>query len=78
MPVGVVGSDRKSRSKPPALIFINVSFSGVMSLTVVESVAIVVQVEEMECESNELDEKKRRMASVTYVLSAAVIEDQFH
>jgi len=28
--VGVVGSDKNSRSKPPALIFISVSFSGVI------------------------------------------------
>jgi hypothetical protein len=30
MLVGVVGSERNSRSKPPALIFMRVSFSGVM------------------------------------------------
>jgi hypothetical protein len=43
MLIGVVGSERKSRSKPPARIFISVSFSGVMSFTVVEFVSIVVQ-----------------------------------
>jgi len=47
MLVGVVGSDKKSRSKPPARIFMSVSFSGVMSFRVVlvsiDSVAIVVR-----------------------------------
>jgi hypothetical protein len=37
MLVGVVGSERNCRSKPPALIFISVSFSGVMSFVVVVS-----------------------------------------
>jgi hypothetical protein len=33
--VGVVGSDRNSRSNPPALIFMRVSFSGVIPFAVV-------------------------------------------
>ena len=43
--VGVVGSERNSRSKPPALIFIRVSFSGVMSfaVAVVESMAVLLR-----------------------------------
>jgi hypothetical protein len=43
MLVGVVGSDKNCRSKPPALIFISVSFSGVMSLIVVVSAITAVE-----------------------------------
>lgn len=43
--VGVVGSERNSRSKPPALIFIRVSFSGVISFVLVESVAMFAKLE---------------------------------
>jgi hypothetical protein len=39
--VGVVGSERNSRSNPPALIFMRVSFSGVISFAVVVKSAIV-------------------------------------
>jgi hypothetical protein len=43
MLVGVVGSERNCRSKPPALIFISVSFSGVMSFVVVVSAITVME-----------------------------------
>jgi hypothetical protein len=42
MLVGVVGSEKNSRSKPPALIFIRVSFSGVILFVVSEISAMIV------------------------------------
>jgi hypothetical protein len=44
MLVGVVGSEKNSRSKPPALIFMRVSFSGVMwRLFVVAEVSAMIE-----------------------------------
>jgi hypothetical protein len=40
MPMGEEGSDKNSLSKPPARIFINVSFSGVMLFAVDEVVSM--------------------------------------
>jgi hypothetical protein len=41
MLIGDEGSERNSRSKPPARIFISVSFSGVMSFALVEVLSML-------------------------------------
>jgi hypothetical protein len=43
MLVGVVGSERNSRSKPPALIFMRVSFSGVIWRLFVVAVSAIIE-----------------------------------
>lgn len=47
--VGVVGSERNSRSNPPALIFIRVSFSGVMSFAMEDIIAISNESVQLKC-----------------------------
>lgn len=69
IPVGVVGSERNSRSKPPALIFISVSFSGVMLLAVVAEVSAIIAMLRI-CSRKKVNRYRVQIVTRTYTSTA--------
>jgi hypothetical protein len=70
MLVGVVGSEKNSRSKPPALIFMSVSFSGVIWFAVdVVDVSAMIAMSEMysEKQGDKSTECKAQTVARTYI-----------